>query len=276
MAIDIPQVGLGTWELRGKPCTKTVQMALEQGYRHIDTAFAYENHKDIASALKGYPRDQLFITTKLSIGLVGEEFYLSQVDDDDVASSVEAACDLALQELKLDYLDLLLIHWPYRARPLEQILLAMHKLVAKGKLRFPGVSNYTIHHLQDAYDANLSIPFNQVEFHPYCYQQELLAFCQEHQTRLIAARPLGKGKLMGQEPLFQEIAHAHHKSEAQVILRWIVQKGVPLVVKAASPRHLQENLALFDFTLSEEDMALLDQFDLKKRFYGGSWSEFDY
>lgn len=189
---------------------------------------------------------------------------------------MEKALDLALQELRVDYIDLLLIHWPIRERPLEAIFAAMQKLTEKDKLRFAGVSNYTKHHLQDAYDAGLSVPFNQVEFHPYLYQKDLLEFAASHGTRLIAYRPFGKGRLMEEEPLFEKIAKNHRKTPAQVILRWCIQKDVPVIPKASSREHLRENLDLFDFALSAEEEASIDQIDKFIRYCESDWNEFDY
>ncbi|NGX59739.1 MAG: putative oxidoreductase [Chlamydiae bacterium] len=265
----IPLIGLGTYLLTGKTCTKIVEEALEIGYRHIDTAFAYQNHKEIAKAIKGFDREKLFITSKLAVGL-------EQINDQNIEKSVEAACDLALKELQIEYLDLLLIHWPDRTRPLEQILAAMHTLVHKEKIRFPGVSNFTKHHLQDAYDAGVAVPFNQVEFHPYLYQKELLDFGREHGTELIAYRPFGKGLLMDQDHLFAEIGKVHGKTPAQVILRWIIQKKVPVIPKASSTKHLLENFALFDFSLSSSEEAKLDAINKNCRFCETDWNEFDY
>ena len=133
-------------------------------------------------AIKGFNREELFITSKLALGQVTTTWPLSQVENTHIEESVEATCDQALKELKIDYLDLFLIHWPDRARPLEAILAAMHKLTQSGKLRYVGVSNFTMHHLQNAFDANLKVAFNQVEFHPYLYQKELLDFCNAHKN----------------------------------------------------------------------------------------------
>lgn len=249
----IPKIGLGTWQLFDKACVQAVKMALEIGYRHIDTAFAYENHAEIAKAMKGYPRESLFLTSKFGVEMTEKK-------------SVEEICDLALKGLKTDYLDLFLIHWPDRDYPLVAILEELHALCEKGKIRFPGVSNYTIHHLQDAYDAGLSVPYNQVEFHPYLDQKELLDFSRKHGTELIAHRPFGKGQLLMDEPLFGEIGKKHGKSASQVILRWINQKGLPVVPKATTEEHLKENLAIFDFALSEGEMKQLDGFNKNFRY----------
>ncbi|NGX40170.1 MAG: putative oxidoreductase [Chlamydiae bacterium] len=274
--MKIPLIGLGTWGLWGAECERIVRLALEIGYCHIDTAFAYENHKQIAKAIRGFPREELFLTTKFALGQVTKTMTLSQVDDKRILKSLEKTCDKALKELGTDYLDALLIHWPNRERPIVEILAAMHRLADKGKIRYPGVSNYTIHHLQDAYDAGLSVPFNQVEFHPHLYQKELLDFCQSHGTQLIAYRPFGKGKLLGEEPLFAELGQKYGKSPAQIILRWIIQKKVPVIPKASSEDHLRENFTIEDFSLSEEEEKSIDLLDQQKRYTNPTWGDFKY
>lgn len=269
MQEKIPMIGLGTYQLLGKECVKVVQEALSIGYRHFDTAFAYENHKEVGEGIKGFDRSSLFITTKLAIGF-------TQIDDQNVATSVEKALDLALRELGIDYLDLLLIHWPDRKRPMNEILNAMEQMVEKGKLRFKGVSNFTQHHLQDVYDANLSVAFNQVEYHPYLNQKELLEFAKTHGTELIAYRPFGKGKLIYEEPLFQEIGDSLGKKRAQIILRWLFQKNIPAIVKASSFEHLTENYSVFDFELSDIDMEKIDSLNKNFRYTKADWNDFDY
>lgn len=265
----MPLIGLGTYELLGKKCIETVKEALDIGYRHFDTAFAYGNHKEVGDGIRSAQRDQIFISTKLEIGL-------TQIDDENIEESVESTCDLALKELGLDYLDLLMIHWPDRSRPLEKIVAAMNKLIPKGKLRYAGVSNYTKHHLQDAYDADVSIAYNQVEFHPYLYQKELLEFAREHGTNLVAYRPFGKGELPEEEPHFAQIGQNYGKSAHQVILRWIIQKGIPVIPKASSRKHLQQNFSILDFELTAEEEKTIDQLDKHIRYCKTEWNEFDY
>jgi diketogulonate reductase-like aldo/keto reductase len=254
----IPLVGLGTWELSGSSCVSTVKKALELGYHHIDTALIYNNHQQIAKAITGVDREKLFITSK---------FFLDQ--------SAKESCNQALQELGLDYLDLFLIHWPNREKPMDQILQQMQTLKAEGKVHHIGVSNFTIHHLQDALDRGVKIDYNQVEFHPYLYQKQLHEFCQKHQIGLIAYRPLGKGELT-RESVFKEIGSVYQKTSAQVILKWLVQKNISVVVKSSSKEHLEENLHIFDFFLSSEDMKKIDELHRNKRFCITDYSDFEY
>ena len=255
----IPPIGLGTLRLNGEACISTIRKAVELGYRHIDTAPVYHNHHDIREGIAPFERDNLFITSK----------YLPE------QGCVETACNQALKELGLDYLDLYLIHWPDRTLPMEEILRSMERLKAIGKIREFGVSNYTIHHLQDMLDKGIRIPYNQVEFHPYLYQQELWKFCQQNQIQLISYRPLGKGELLT-NPIFEKIAHKHQKTSAQVVLRWILQKNIPVVVKTSSENRLKENFDLCDFYLTNEDMQLLDDLNCDKRFCVTKWADFNY
>lgn len=263
----IPLIGMGTWDLRGDTCTKAVLKALELGYCHIDTAHIYENHKDIAKAVKKWDRSKIFLTSKIS---------LEQVDRSNVPSSIEKACDEALDELGVDYLDLYLIHWPDRGFPLTLIFKSLEILVEKGKIHRAGVSNFTIHHLQDLLDDGCKPWANQVEFHPYLYQKELLDYCRLQSIELIAYRPLGKGTLL-EDPLFQLMGLRYGKTASQVILRWFVQQAIPVIPKASSPKHLAENLAVFDFELTPAEMKKIDQLHRNKRFcLSKSWGDFDY
>lgn len=255
---SLPLVGLGTWDLRGKECTEVVKKALDLGYRHIDTAIIYENHQAIGKAISDFPRDELFITSKFLLDL-----------------DLEEACDQALSELKVNYLDLFLIHSPDRNKPMIEILRQMQKLKERGMIRHFGVSNFNIHHLQDILDAGISLSVNQVEFHPYLYQKELWDFCKRHGIQLIAYRSLGKGALI-KDPLFSKIGDYYKKTAAQVILRWVIQKGIPVIPKASSLKHLKENISLFDFSLTDNEMEEIDHLNRNQRFCISDWSDFNY
>ena len=256
--MKLPLIGLGTWELRGEECAKVVKEAIELGYQHIDTAFAYENHRQIKKAIKGFDRNKLYITSKIALE--------TQVDPAKLEQSVQKACDSALDELGTDYLDLYLIHSPNREFPLDKVFSALEGLVKQGKIRSAGVSNFTIHHLEDLRKAGFIPLANQVEFHPYLYQKELWEYCKSHGIKLISYRSLGKGKLLKEEPLFNSIGEKHRKTGAQVILRWLVQKEIPVIPKASSKKHLKENLEIFDFALTDEEMKELDSLNIGKRY----------
>lgn len=256
----MPLIGLGTYKLTGSECRKVVEMALDIGYRHIDTAISYENHSEIGKGIKGFERGELFITSK---------FFLDQ------AGSVDEICNRVLKELKTDYLDLMLIHWPDLSKPMDKILEDLKKVVETGKIRSYGVSNFTQHHLQDMYDAGLKIPYNQVEFHPYLYQKQLLEFCLKNGTQLVSYRPLGKGELV-KEFVFAEIGDKYGKTPAQVILRWVIQQGIPVIPKASGEKHLRENFSIFDFELTEAEMLKINGLNRNLRYCKTEGNEFDY
>ena len=256
----MPLVGLGTWEIRGEECIRTIKTALDIGYRHIDTAHIYENHQEVGKAIEGWNREELFITSKFTLN--------------DQRPALEAL-DEALRDLGTSYLDLYLVHRPDRSKNLPAILEKLMPAVSEGKILHLGVSNFTIHHLQDLFSAGFSAAVNQVEFHPYLNQQQLHKFCKEHGVRLVAYRPLGKGGLV-KDPLFESIGKKYGKTAVQVILRWLVQKEIPVIPKASSKKHLQENFSIFDFSLSSEDMQILDSLGQKERFCAPDWADFDY
>jgi 2,5-diketo-D-gluconate reductase B len=264
--MELPLVGLGTWQLRGRECTRVVRKAISMGYRHIDTAHVYENHAAIGKALKDFDRSHLFLTSKIA---------LEQIDLRSIASSVEKACDLALKELDVDYLDLYLLHFPDHTLPMAKIFKAIDKLVKKKKIRRAGVSNCTVHHLKDLLKEKCHPSANQVEFHPYLYQKDLWKFCRSQEIRLIAYRSLGKKQLLS-DPVFKRIGKKHGKSPAQVILRWLVQKEIPVIPKAASEKHLRENLEIFEFTLTKAEMLEIDRLNKFKRFCMPDLAEFNY
>ena len=262
----LPLLGLGTFELKGHLCTETVKQALEIGYRHIDTSINYENQEAIKKAIKGFDRKQLFITSK---------FELDMLDLKKIDASVEETCDLALKQLGTDYLDLYLIHWPHRAFPMSDVFKALEKLVKKGKIKKAGVSNFTIHHLENLLNDGCKPAANQVEFHPYLYQKELWEYCKAEKIELIAYRPFGQGPLL-KDSILKKIGAAHHKNSAQVILRWLMQKEIPTIPKASSEKHLAENFAISDFELSTQEMHEIDKLNKNKRFCDIEDSEFDY
>ncbi|MBS0626231.1 MAG: aldo/keto reductase [Verrucomicrobia bacterium] len=250
--MKLPLVGLGTWELRGDECERVVREALELGYRHIDTAHLYSNHEAIGKAIAPFDRAQLFITSKLA---------LSQIDWHKIEVSVEKACDEALKELQTDYIDLYLLHWPRVEGSHAEIFDAMEKLIEKGKIRQMGASNFTIDELKE----ERRISANQVEFHPYLFQKELWEFCKSDKIQLISYRSFGKGALL-EEPLFHEVGKKHNKLAAQVVLRWIVQRGIAVIPKASSRKHLAENLSILDYSLSSEEMERIDALNRGQSF----------
>ena len=245
---EMPLLGLGTWQLKGKTCEQAVREALKLGYTHIDTAEFYGNEEEIGKAIAGEDRSRLFITSKVA------PHHLSH-------KGVLKACDRSLRKLGTDYLDLYLIHWPRRKRHTTEVLSAFKKLHDEGKIRSFGVSNFTINHLKDIKrimeELGVPISVNQVEYHPGLDQKELLRYCEEQGIALTAYSPIARGKATKSETLGL-IGKEHGKSAAQVALRWLVQKGIVVIPKASSKEHVEQNMAIFDFKLKEEEMASID------------------
>ncbi len=260
--MTIPVLALGTFEQKGQKCTDVVRWALEVGYRAIDTAEAYYNQPLIAPALKEVKREELFVTSKLWRGTYTRD-------------AVEPAVDKILSELDVDYLDLLLIHWPDKAIPIGETLEAMEKVREKGKVRSLGVSNFTIRHVQDALDIGIQIVTNQVEFHPYLYQTQLKTFCEENGIKIMAYSPLARGEVI-RDPHLQKLGNSHRKTAAQVSLRWAIQHGCIVLVKASSRERLEENANVFDFELSAEEVASIDALHRDHRTILPDFHEFDY
>jgi 2,5-diketo-D-gluconate reductase B len=238
----MPIIGFGTSTLGN--CGELVAAALRAGYRHIDTAGKYGTERGVGEAIRAaaIARDRLFVTTKVS------HEYLRA---DDFARSV----DTSLHSLGLDWVDLLLVHWPNAAIPLAETMGALAKAKRDGLTRHIGVANFTIALLDEAIRlCPEPLVTDQVEFHPYLDQSKLLAACRERGLILTAHCPLGRGRLMN-DPVLAEIARRKGKSIAQVALRWSIQQGnvVPLP-RSANPERIAENLKLFDFALSDAEM----------------------
>lgn len=255
----IPVLGLGTWQMEEKTCSTAIPLALELGYRHIDTAFAYYNEQFVGKALASFPREELFVTTKL-----WRDFHDPK--------KVEEGCDASLKSLNMPYLDLYLIHWPERKNMVE-ILEAMQKLKEKGKILSMGVCNATISHLEELIKQKVPISVNQVEYHPFLNQEKLLQFCQKHQIAVTAYSPIGRGKVF-KEKLLVDLGKAHGKTAAQVALKWLLQKGLVVIPKGSSKGHLQENIEIFDFTLSDQEMAQIDKLHRNERMICPDFNEF--
>jgi diketogulonate reductase-like aldo/keto reductase len=244
----IPVLGLGTWQLTGENCRDIVKKALELDYRHIDTAEGYGNQSEIGKGIKNFERSKIFLTSKV---------WMNHLHYDDVIN----ACNRTLKELNTDYLDLYLIHWPNPEVPLEETFGALEELVDDGKTKSVGVSNFSINLLKEALEvAEIPITVNQVEFHPYLYRKDLLEFCNKNRIVLTAYSPLGRGILF-QDETIREIADKYRKTPAQICLRWGLQKGVVVIPKSGSEKHLKENFAIFDWNISQGDMERIDSLD---------------
>jgi 2,5-diketo-D-gluconate reductase B len=247
--VEVPTVGLGTWRLTGEQCRQSVRTALELGYRHLDTAQAYGNERQVGSALRAsdIDREAVFLTTKLGRGNRGY---------DDVRQSTEES----LAKLGTEYVDLLLVHWPDPTTPLRETLAAMNELVKEGTVRHIGVSNFDIDRLDRARKlSEHEILTDQVQYNPYWPQSELLDYCRIHDVALTAYSPLAHGGVL-EDPVLEEIGQKYDKTAAQVALRWLVQQpNVVTVPKATSREHLAANVDIFDFELRDEEMDRIRQ-----------------
>lgn len=261
----IPQLGFGTYQLRGDECVKAVETAIDVGYTHIDTAEIYGNEEEVGKAIAKIDRKDLFITSKI---------WRSSLSYRGVMQS----CNETLKKLDTDYLDLYLIHWPNKNAPYPEVFEAMYGLIKQGKIKNVGVSNFTIKHLTEAFkhakEAGVEISVNQVEFHPFLYQKELLDFCKEHNVVLTGYSPIARGKVL-KHPLLQQIGEKHDKTAAQVALRWSLQKDVVVIPKSGNPDRIQENFEVFDFELSSTDMKKIDDIKERNRLINPNFGEFD-
>ncbi|WP_336344421.1 aldo/keto reductase [Halalkalicoccus ordinarius] len=243
--VEIPALGLGTWNLTDDQCVRTVGRALELGYRHVDTAQDYGNEREVGRAIAtaDVPREECFVTTKL---------WPSNYRYDDAVESTRESLD----RLGLEYVDLLLMHWPSLHVPTEETLGAMADLVDEGLVRHVGVSNFSRSRLEEARElSRVPILADQVQYHPYRDRSDLLEYCRQEGIVLTAYSPLVHGGLVDDERL-AAIGERYGKTAAQVALRWLVQQEpVAAIPKASSREHLAANIAVFDFSLTDEEMA---------------------
>ena len=248
----MPIVGLGTWMLNGSTCERIVSMAIQLGYRLIDTAELYGNEAEIGRAIRGFDRSALFITSKVSSA------HLSTND-------IVHACSRSLKHLGTDYLDLYLIHWPNDAIPIEYTMEGMQHLVEQRAVRSVGVSNFDVGRLQEAIAASeVPICNDQVEYHPYRPRREIPEFCREHNIALTAYCPLAKGAVL-HDPVLTRIGRRHGKSAAQVSLRWLIQKGAIVIPETSSLSHLRENIDLDGWELAAEEMQEIDNIGIEAK-----------
>jgi 2,5-diketo-D-gluconate reductase B len=242
----VPALGFGTWPLSGADGARAVREAVEVGYRHIDTAQLYGNEADVGKGIaqSGIARGELWVTTKLS-------------RDHLTAKEAARSTEESLRKLGLDYLDLLLIHWPSKTVPLAETLDAMAKLRDAGKTRFIGVSNFTTTLLDDA-TRHADIVCDQVEYHPFLSQRAVLGAVRRHGLFLTAYSPVARGQAIADKTL-QAIGKKYGKSPAQIALRWLIeQDNVAAIPKAGSRAHMQANFDIFDFALAPADRATID------------------
>jgi diketogulonate reductase-like aldo/keto reductase len=254
--LEMPQLGFGVWQVDNDQAAAAVSKALETGYTSIDTAMIYKNEAGVGQALKEttVPREDLFITTKVWNADQGYDNTLRAFDE-------------SLERLGLDYVDLYLIHWP--TPEFDQYVdtyKALEKLYKDGRVKAIGVCNFEAEHLQRLLDeCDVPPVLNQIECHPYLAQTELKEFCAQHDIFVEAWSPLDQGGEVLQDEVVQQIAEAHKKSPAQVVLRWHLQNNTIVIPKSVTPSRIEENFDVFGFELSEEEMNQIDGLNQNRR-----------
>jgi methylglyoxal/glyoxal reductase len=247
--VEIPLFGLGVYLTEPAETIEAVGHALKAGYRHIDTAFMYANEKEVGEAIRasGIPRKEIFVTTKLW-------------NSDQGYDQALRAFEKSFKNLNLGCIDLFLIHWPVPGRRLESWK-AMTTLLKDGRCRAIGVSNFMIPHLEELLRQSEVIPaVNQVEFSPYLYQKELMDYCHEKGIRLEAYSPLTRG-VKFRDPRLSKMAEKYRRSPAQIMIRWALQHEVIVIPKSSNKIRIEANAKVFDFSISTEDMKVLDGFN---------------
>lgn len=257
---SIPALGLGTFRVENNDeCREAVKHAIISGYRHIDTAQTYHNEEKVGQGIKegleatGLNREDLFITTKLWMTDYGRE-------------NVQSAYEASLKRLGLDYVDLYLIHWPGQDKDLiTETWKAMEDLYNEGKIKNIGVSNFHVHHLEELLqEASIKPVINQIECHPYLTQKELRAYLEAQKIVAQSWSPLMNGQILEDE-VVKEIANELGKTPAQVIIRWNIDENIVVIPKSVTPSRIEENLNVFDFELSEDQLSRLNALNKDER-----------
>lgn len=245
--MQLPPIGLGTYQMKGALCEKTVQQALELGYRLIDTADFYGNQTAIGRAIRSWPREDLFLVSKIWV-------------TDLSSKKIKEVIPRILEELQVESLDLLLIHWPCIEVPFAESLNAM---LSFKEVKTVGVSNFVRQHLKEI--SSFPIKANQFEVNPYLQRKTLVNACKKQNIQVIAHRPLDRGKA-NLDPVLKSLGAKYGKSATQVTLRWHHQRQIIPIPKASSLTHLKENLDIFDFSLDGEEMRLIESLDTRARY----------
>ncbi|WP_299204715.1 aldo/keto reductase [uncultured Amphritea sp.] len=246
--VEMPQLGLGTWPMNDAEAAVAVTTAIELGYRLIDTAENYQNERGVGEGIRNasVKREDLFVTTKFN-----REWHSF--------NGVKETCHASLKRLELDYIDLLLIHWPNPDQnQFVDAYLGLVRLLDEGVVRAIGTSNFKPAHLQRLINLGLKPHLNQIQLDPYHRRDELIELQRSQGIAIQSWRPLGCGNEMLSDPTIHVIADHHGRTPAQIVLRWAVQQGFATAPKSANPERMIQNLSVFDFTLSDGEMTLLD------------------
>jgi diketogulonate reductase-like aldo/keto reductase len=261
---EIPAIGFGTYQLSGDEAYDSVLEAINVGYRHIDTADRYGNHAEVGRAIKdsGVKRKNIFLTSKV---------WRTDLWYDDVLDSTKRF----LEELSIDYLDLLLVHWPNNSIPISKTFSALEKLKKDKLIKSLGVSNFTINHLKEVMDEGFIPVNNQVEYHPSLAQPKLREFCEKNNIKLTAYSPLAQGKDLKLN-VIRNLAEKYEKPEVQVVINWIMHKGLAVIPRSADKEHIKQNFQSLEWEMEREDVEKIDKLDKENRIINPPYSEFDY
>ena len=254
----LPMVGFGTFPLRGKELERVLHMTSEAGYQLYDSAFLYKNEADIGACIANgvLRRKEVVLTSKIQgIQYIGKRCWL-HLDRITVKKAYQKAC----RKFHTDYLDLFLLHSPFKGyvNAYKELI----QLYGEGRVKAIGVSNFNVEQLEKLYKACGEYPMvNQIELHPFNTMKDIVTYCQEHAIQVEAYSPFGRGNLVGEimnNPRLMEIASAHAKTVGQVVLRWIVQQGIITIPRSTNAERIRQNLEVFDFVLSDEEMSYID------------------
>jgi len=263
---ELPMVGVGTWDISGDTVKESVRAGLSAGYGHVDTAEGYDNEAEVGEVLGDFDRENVFLTSKVLPKHLNYE-------------SVIESCENSLEKLGTDYLDLYLIHWPNPAISLRETMSAMATIKDRGWVRNVGVSNFSAYQLSCAqHVSDVPIAVNQIEFHPLFQRPELVDYCQDTDTVVQAAAPLGRTEVFD-HPVVQDLTAKYEKSAPQIVLKWELERGIVPLPKSSTPDHVRSNLELFDWEMEDADIERLNHADEGKPVYDTptrDWTRYSY